>query len=370
MAMDFVRAHAEARAAVDEADSAFGGGLRRLLESGPADELARTEITQPAILAASIAIWRVVEPRLPRAPLLFAGHSLGEYSALVAAGGLPLADAVRLVRRRGALMQERCRRRHGGGLGLSRRGGADLRRGRRRGRTREFNSPVQTVIAADHGVASAGERMTAAGAKRVIAPDVSRPLQADGARDGELPEPRRTLLRLRCRWCRTSMRAHASGVARASRDRSARRGWVDCVKWSPRGRSRAEIGPGRVSGLAAKIDRSSPRERGEARDPIALARAAEACMTDLARGTRPRPGVVRIGRAIARARRAGAIVEFTYVQSDGRGRDGEASPRPAAARGSATSRTTKPSSSSSPRSRRSTIASTSRSTTRASRATS
>ena len=103
MALDFARSEAAAARVFEEAEAAFGGGLLAWIESGPEAELARTEITQPAILTASIAIYRALEARLPR-PAFFAGHSLGEYSALVAAGGLPLGDAVRLVRRRGAFM--------------------------------------------------------------------------------------------------------------------------------------------------------------------------------------------------------------------------------------------------------------------------
>ena len=106
MAQDFARAHDAAREALKEAEEAFGGGLLERIENGPAEELARTEITQPAVLAASIAIWRCIEPRLPRPAGIFAGHSLGEYTAVVAAGGLSLGDAVRLVRRRGAFMQQ------------------------------------------------------------------------------------------------------------------------------------------------------------------------------------------------------------------------------------------------------------------------
>jgi [acyl-carrier-protein] S-malonyltransferase len=94
MGVDFARAHAEARA-LDEADAAFGGGLVAARDGRRAS--SRTEITQPAILAASIAIWRVVEPGC-RARRSCSRHSLGEYSAIVAAGGLPLADAVKLVR--------------------------------------------------------------------------------------------------------------------------------------------------------------------------------------------------------------------------------------------------------------------------------
>ena len=133
MAADFVSAEPAARQVFEEADEAFGAPLSRLISEGPESELQQTEITQPALLTASIAIYRTLEPRLPAAPSFFAGHSLGEYSALVAAGGLPLGEAVKLVRHRGALMQgcgaERRGRDGCGDRALERRGGADLRRG-------------------------------------------------------------------------------------------------------------------------------------------------------------------------------------------------------------------------------------------------
>ena len=87
MSADFARDYPEARAVFEEADDAFGGPLSRWIEDGPEEELRRTEVTQPAILAASIAAYRVLEPRLGLPPAIVAGHSLGEYSALVAAGG-------------------------------------------------------------------------------------------------------------------------------------------------------------------------------------------------------------------------------------------------------------------------------------------
>ena len=88
-----------------EADDALGEPLSRLIFSGPADRLTLTENTQPAILTMSIAVWRLLERRGLR-PSFVAGHSLGEYSAHVAAGTLAFADAVRLVRNRGRYMQE------------------------------------------------------------------------------------------------------------------------------------------------------------------------------------------------------------------------------------------------------------------------
>lgn len=104
MGRDWVEASTAARAVFDEADEVLGFGLGRLCWEGPEDELALTANLQPALLATSIAIHRATRHALP-APVAVAGHSLGEYSALVAAGVLELGDALRLVRRRGELMQ-------------------------------------------------------------------------------------------------------------------------------------------------------------------------------------------------------------------------------------------------------------------------
>jgi [acyl-carrier-protein] S-malonyltransferase len=97
-----------AKAAFEQADSALGMHLSRLCFEGPEDELRLTANTQPAILTTSIAALRALQSELGLTPELAAGHSLGEYSALVAAGALDFADAVRAVRERGRLMQEAC----------------------------------------------------------------------------------------------------------------------------------------------------------------------------------------------------------------------------------------------------------------------
>jgi [acyl-carrier-protein] S-malonyltransferase len=105
------RARAEARDVFAAVDEALGFSISSVCWDGPEDELAATRNQQPALLAASIAMFRVLDAdsRLPE-PDYVAGHSLGEYSALVAAGALDLSDAVRLVRRRGELMEQ-----HGAG---------------------------------------------------------------------------------------------------------------------------------------------------------------------------------------------------------------------------------------------------------------
>jgi [acyl-carrier-protein] S-malonyltransferase len=108
MAADAHASSPAARAVFDEADSVLGIGLSGIILRGPTEELVRSHIAQPAILCASVALLRALQERLGDAapvPAFVAGHSLGEYSALVAAGSIDLATGLRLVRRRGELMQ-------------------------------------------------------------------------------------------------------------------------------------------------------------------------------------------------------------------------------------------------------------------------
>ncbi len=95
----------EVRATFDEASQGAGFDLWTLAQDGPEEELGRTEKTQPALLAASVAVWRVWQAQGGPVAAQLAGHSLGEYSALVCAGALPLRDAAALVAERGRLMQ-------------------------------------------------------------------------------------------------------------------------------------------------------------------------------------------------------------------------------------------------------------------------
>ena len=104
MGRALVEAYPEARAAFDEAEIALPG-LTRIIFDGPEDELTLTQNAQPAILTVSIAAQRVLAAR-GLEPAFVAGHSLGEYSANVAAGTMAFADAVKVVRRRGQYMQE------------------------------------------------------------------------------------------------------------------------------------------------------------------------------------------------------------------------------------------------------------------------
>src|SRR3569832_261734 len=95
-----------ARQVFEEADNALGFAISRLCFDGPAEDLQLTENTQPAILTVSVAAFRALQEVGIGAPAFVAGHSLGEYSALVAAGALSLSDAVRTVRARGRYMQK------------------------------------------------------------------------------------------------------------------------------------------------------------------------------------------------------------------------------------------------------------------------
>lgn len=105
MGNDLAQKYPAARQTLEEADEALGYKLSHLCFEGPEDQLRLTEVTQPAILAISIATLRVLEGRAPK-PSFVAGHSLGEYTAHVAAGTMSFADAVRTVRNRGMYMQE------------------------------------------------------------------------------------------------------------------------------------------------------------------------------------------------------------------------------------------------------------------------
>lgn len=106
MLAELAQAHPQVVEAFAEASEGAGLDLWRLAQDGPEEQLNQTEFTQPAVLAAGVAVWRVWRALGGAAPVRLAGHSLGEYSALVASGVLDLTDAARLVRERGRLMQQ------------------------------------------------------------------------------------------------------------------------------------------------------------------------------------------------------------------------------------------------------------------------
>ncbi|WP_305804330.1 ACP S-malonyltransferase [Stenotrophomonas sp. YIM B06876] len=106
MLAELAELHPQIRATFGEASEGAGVDLWALSQGGPEEQLNRTEYTQPALLAAGIALWRLWQDQRGARPALLAGHSLGEYTALVAAGALTLRDGAHLVRLRGQLMQQ------------------------------------------------------------------------------------------------------------------------------------------------------------------------------------------------------------------------------------------------------------------------
>ena len=173
------------RATFDEASAALGEDLWTMVAEGPAERLAQTVNTQPIMLTAGVAVWRLWESLGGKTPAVVAGHSLGEYSALVAAGSLNLADAVPLVRLRAAAMQEAVPVGTGAMaaiLGLDDDGIAAACAEAAQGEVVEpvnFNAPGQTVIAGHKGaVERACEACKARGAKRAVLLPVSAPFHS------------------------------------------------------------------------------------------------------------------------------------------------------------------------------------------------
>jgi len=265
----------EARAVFEACDAALGEKLSTLCFEGPEEALRLTANTQPSILAVSAAATAVLAARGVR-PDLVAGHSLGEYSALVAAGALPAADAVRAVRARGALMQDAVPAGQGA---MSAVVGLDPERVRQVCQAvaaavgqvvspANYNDPNQTVIAGEaSAVARAGEELKKAGARRVMPLPVSAPFHS------ALMEPVKAGLEPVLRgiaWTQPSVPVVTNVEAKANRDVSrivpllvaqvsAPVRWIECVHEMARlGATRMiEVGPGNVlSGLVKRIDKA------------------------------------------------------------------------------------------------------------------
>ncbi len=173
------------RSTFDEASNALGDDLWQMVAEGPAEALAQTVNTQPVMLTAAIAAWRLWQEKGGRTPAMVAGHSLGEYSALVAAGVIEFKDAVPLVRLRAAAMQEAVPLGTGAMaavLGLDNAGIAAACAEAAQGEIVEpvnFNANGQTVIAGHKGaVERAMEACKARGAKMAKALPVSAPFHS------------------------------------------------------------------------------------------------------------------------------------------------------------------------------------------------
>ncbi len=178
-------AEAEVKDLVSEASDALGYDLWQLIQEGPEDKLNQTEFTQPALLTASYAFFKLAQEAGAPAPDIVAGHSLGEYSALVAAEVLAFADAVKLVQQRGQFMQSAVPVGQGGMaavMGLDDdavRSICDDVSGETVVQAVNFNAPGQVVIAgANEALNAAIDACKEAGAKRAIALAVSAPFHS------------------------------------------------------------------------------------------------------------------------------------------------------------------------------------------------
>lgn len=275
MAKDLAERFPAARDALQAVDETLGAALSRLMFEGPEDELTATHNAQPAILAHSAAVFAVVGPEVDGA-VAAAGHSLGEYSAYVAAGALPAPEAAKLVRRRGELMQQAGDKRPGtmaAVLGLAT---AEVEAACHAASAdgtvavaANLNTPDETVISGDpEAVTRAGEACRARGAKRVV------PLKVSGAFHSPLMAPAANHLRLaldRAPFRDPAFPVIANVTAEPVRDAARARRlladqltapvrWVACmqeaVKLAGEDARFIELGPGNV--LAGLLKRIAP----------------------------------------------------------------------------------------------------------------
>ncbi len=185
MLAELAQSHPAIASTFAEASDVLGYDLWQLVQTGTAEQLALTHITQPAILTASVALWRVWLQQGGALPALMAGHSLGEYSALVCAGVVRFTDAVSLVKQRGELMQSAVPVGVGSMAAIVGLDDAAVIKACGEASSSEvvaavnFNSPGQVVIAGHSAaVTRAGELCKAAGAKRVLPLSVSAPFHS------------------------------------------------------------------------------------------------------------------------------------------------------------------------------------------------
>ena len=280
MGLDLCQNFPVARQTFEEADAALGFSLSKLCFEGPAEDLQLTANTQPAILACSMAAYRVLAERGIEYAYV-AGHSLGEYSALVAAGSLPLADALRIVRHRGLYMQEAVPVGAGAmaallGIGIEKI--EEICRAAAQGEVvspANINTPEQIVVAGHAAaVKRVMEQALAAGAKRAIPLPVSAPFHCSLMRPAQqrlAPELAAIPFKDLAVPLVNNVRAE---LIRTGTE--ARQGLIDQipspVRWEPSIRRLldagvtqfVEVGPGRVlTGMMRQIDRSAAATNAE-----------------------------------------------------------------------------------------------------------
>lgn len=261
-------------AAFAEASQGAGVDLWELAQQGPEDRLNQTEFTQPALLAAGVAVWRLWQERGGARPALLAGHSLGEYAALVAAGALSLADGARLVRLRGQLMQEAAPAGTGAMAAVLGADDALVEEVCNRASGREvvvpanYNSPGQVVIGGHAGAVDKALTLLAeSGVRKVVKLAVSVPSHTPLMREAS---DRLAVAMDDIKWQAPAIPVVQNVDARAHEGIDAMRDalvrqlylpvqWTGCVQaLAEAGITRiGECGPGKVlAGLAKRIDRS------------------------------------------------------------------------------------------------------------------
>ncbi|MGA2234107.1 MAG: ACP S-malonyltransferase [Terriglobales bacterium] len=266
-----------ARRTFEEADEALGYKLSELCFEGPEEKLKLTEITQPAILTASVAAWRVLQEKGLK-PDFVAGHSLGEYSAHVAAGTLTFADAVRTVRNRGKYMQEAVPLGVGAmaailGMTVDKVSeiASEVANYAAQGevcQVANINSPEQIVISGNAGAVERAIKLaTERGAKKAVSLPVSAPFHCSLMQPAQDRLARDLgALRFQNPSCPVVCNVDAAVVTSAEASREALvRQVTGTVRWEPsvrllinKGASLfIEVGPGKVLwGLMRQIDRS------------------------------------------------------------------------------------------------------------------
>jgi [acyl-carrier-protein] S-malonyltransferase len=273
MGLDLYQKFPSAKAVFEEADAALGFPISKLCFEGTEDDLKLTENTQPAILTVSVAAYRVLAQKAA-APDYVAGHSLGEYSALVAAGALDFADAVGLVRSRGRYMQEAVPAGEGGMaaiLGLAPALVGEICRRAADGEVlapANLNAPEQTVVSGTAGaVKRAVELASQSGAKRAVLLPVSAPFHSEMMKPAEV-RLEADLRRVKFRDLKFPLVTNVDAEPVTTGD-DARQALVrqvcQPVRWEESIREMislgvshfVEVGPGKVlSGLLRQIDRS------------------------------------------------------------------------------------------------------------------
>ena len=274
MLAELAELHPIVRETFGEASDGAGVDLWALSQGGPEEMLNRTEYTQPALLAAGVAVWRAWHGQGGRSPALLAGHSLGEYTALVAAGALSLKDGAHLVRLRGQLMQDAAPA--GVGAMAAVLGAEDALvqevceavSGTEVVVPANFNSPGQIVIgghaaAVDKALAMLGERGVRKAVKLAVSVPSHTPLMREAA--NRLAEAMTGLSwRMPDRPVVQNVDARVHESVDAIRDALVRQlylpvPWTGCVQsLAGKGATRmAECGPGKVlAGLVKRIDKS------------------------------------------------------------------------------------------------------------------